>query len=589
MQSVKGMLYESIMNTFSNRQQISRGGDENAGAAVRGKPGATVGPVKPTATQTQSRGFGVDLTNNNKLASNTAPVGKKPAVATKPAATKPTAAAPAPAPAAAAAPTTGTKRTFGTQAIYGTSRPAKGTTTTTRTGPTTRSAAPAPAVASSNISGLSARPTAAPTTRSASTRSQPAVQASRPAVAVQNFAPTALARKPGAAAIAAKIAEASSQARQARQAEESIHFKDFEYDDDTTSEDDSGFESAEDEALRRGYDEDGSEVSLTDVARQAVSAHEMLESSADAMEVDDMDTMSHSKNREAVTEEEEEVEEEEAQEESSTDFGEEVYDIDAHDHAEPRFMAEYINDIYEVLRELESAPGAALDPNFLSRQNQVTPRNRSMVVDWLNEVSMKCMLRSDTVFLAVQLFDRFLHVRLVPRHKLQLIGATALLIASKFEETYSLPADDITALADGDFTKQSLLDMERLMLHCLKWNLTVPTSLLFLRRWGKAAYSDMPLHNLSKFIIELALSEYSVVRWPPSVQAASAVYLARRMSNVTPAWTATLAHYTRLSEEDVLPCAREMNKIIRTECSKPEPKAVVLKYRASNSDRKSVV
>jgi hypothetical protein len=92
----------------------------------------------------------------------------------------------------------------------------------------------------------------------------------------------------------------------------------------------------------------------------------------------------------------------------------------------------------------------------------------------------------------------------------------------------------------------------------------------------------MRQHTLCKFIIELALSEYSVIRYLPSVQAASAVYLSRRMGNLTPSWTATLKHYTGLTEEDVLPCAKELNKIVRTECSRNDPKAVVLKYRAPN-------
>jgi hypothetical protein len=296
---------------------------------------------------------------------------------------------------------------------------------------------------------------------------------------------------------------------------------------------------------------------------------------ADAMEVDDMEVVNHQilSKLSVFATDEEEVSEQDA-------FGEDVYDIDAFDMDEPRYMSEYINIIYDVLRELERAPGAMLDPNFLSKQKDVSPRHRGMVVDWLMEVSMKCVLRSDTIFLAIQLLDRFMHVRLVPRAKLQLIGATALFVASKFEETYSLPAEELANLSDGDFKKAHLLDMERVMLHSLKWNLTVPTSLLFLRRWGKAAHSDMHQHTLCKFIVELALSEYSVVRYLPSVQAASAVYLSRRMAKIQPSWTVTLTHYTGLNEEEVLPCARELNKIVRTETTRDEPKAVVLKYRA---------
>jgi len=257
-----------------------------------------------------------------------------------------------------------------------------------------------------------------------------------------------------------------------------------------------------------------------------------------------------------------------------------VEDIDAENLGDPRFLAEYINEIYDVLRKLES--DAKIDPEYMSRQKFLLPWMRGVLVDWLTEVSMKCMLRSDTLFLAVQILDRFLQVRVVPRSRLQLIGATALLIASKFEETFSLPTDDLVVLSDKDFSKEDLIKMERVMLHDLKWNLTVPTSLLFLRRYGKAAQSDLKIHTLSKFIIELSLAEYSILRWQPSTQAAASIYLARRMVGLTP-WNSTLVHYSGFVEADLIPCARQMNNLIRSETTKTEnAKAVVLKYKAEN-------
>lgn len=255
------------------------------------------------------------------------------------------------------------------------------------------------------------------------------------------------------------------------------------------------------------------------------------------------------------------------------------------DKEETTMMPCYADDIHENLIKAQ----LTITPSFLLRQKDVTSIHRSMVVHWLIELSYKQMLRSECIYHAVQIFDRVLQMSLVPRYRLQLVGATSLLLASKFEDHYFVPMGELVDLSDGDFSKKQLVRMEREVLRTLKWKLAMPTTIQFFRRWGKMIGHDFRQHTLTKFITETALVDSAVACWQPSLQAAAAVYLARRMTvderNVSAWWTSTLENCTGYTESQILPCARNINDVLRRECSKKERSAVQLMYSSSRFQR----
>lgn len=55
---------------------------------------------------------------------------------------------------------------------------------------------------------------------------------------------------------------------------------------------------------------------------------------------------------------------------------------------------------------------------------------RSILIEWLIEVAVEYSLTDMTLFLAVKYVDRFLSQAEVSRSTLQLLGVTAMLIAS---------------------------------------------------------------------------------------------------------------------------------------------------------------
>lgn len=117
----------------------------------------------------------------------------------------------------------------------------------------------------------------------------------------------------------------------------------------------------------------------------------------------------------------------------STRMLHQVEDIDANDGDNPQLLSEYVNDIYAYLFKLEIF--YPIRETFLTNQVDVTPKMRSVLLDWINEVHNQFNLELETYHMTVSMIDRYLQANTTtPRRFLQLVGVTCLFMASKYEE-----------------------------------------------------------------------------------------------------------------------------------------------------------
>ena len=82
---------------------------------------------------------------------------------------------------------------------------------------------------------------------------------------------------------------------------------------------------------------------------------------------------------------------------------------------------------------------------------------RTVLVDWLIEVHLKFTLLPETLYLTVNLIDRYLALESVSRKRLQLVGVTAMLIASKYEEIYPPEIKDFVFVTDQAYNRDDVL------------------------------------------------------------------------------------------------------------------------------------
>ena len=255
-----------------------------------------------------------------------------------------------------------------------------------------------------------------------------------------------------------------------------------------------------------------------------------------------------------------------------------VQDIDGDDADNPQLVSVYVNDIYRHLRFLEDKH--KVTPKFLDGQ-VITGKMRAILIDWLIQVHVRFNLLQETLYLTVAIIDRYLQVeKNTPREKLQLVGVTAMFIASKYEEMYCPEVGDFTYITDKAYSKAELRTMEVKMLGALDCYISYPLPLHFLRRNSKAGSVDAAQHNLAKYLMELCLPEYSMCHYKPSLIAAAVLCFSLKLLDDETVWDDTLTFYSNYSEEKVMPIVYKMAAIVvKSQSSKQQ--AVRSKYRSS--------
>jgi cyclin B len=99
-------------------------------------------------------------------------------------------------------------------------------------------------------------------------------------------------------------------------------------------------------------------------------------------------------------------------------------------------------------------------PNCLATQEEIHVKMRRVLVDWLIDVHMKFKLKPETLFMTVNLIDRYTQNHQVKRKNYQLIGVTCMLIASKYEEIYPPFLKDFIYITDQAYTKEQVVETE---------------------------------------------------------------------------------------------------------------------------------
>ncbi|KAJ4770813.1 Cyclin family protein [Rhynchospora pubera] len=213
---------------------------------------------------------------------------------------------------------------------------------------------------------------------------------------------------------------------------------------------------------------------------------------------------------------------------SNTDNVDEGSDVE-----DPQMVAPYASDIYQYLRSMEVEQKRRPLSNYIETiQQDVTANMRGVLIDWLVEVAEEYKLVSDTLYLTVSYIDRFLSYNAISRQRLQLLGVSSMLIASKYEEIVPPHVEDFCYITDNTYNKQEVVKMESDVLKFLKFEMGNPTIKTFLRRFIKAGHEDgkgldLVLESLAYYLAELSLIDYGCIKFLPSVVAASAVFLAR--------------------------------------------------------------
>lgn len=235
-----------------------------------------------------------------------------------------------------------------------------------------------------------------------------------------------------------------------------------------------------------------------------------------------------------------------------------VEDFDAESANDPFAVSEYAMDIFDYLKSREVKYKIE---DYMDKQVDLTRFMRSLLVDWMVEVQENFELNHETLYLGVKIVDTYLSKVSVGKQTLQLVGAAAMFIASKFDERVPPLVDDLTYICDGAYTHDELIAMEVAILRVIGFDLAMPLSYRFLRRYARCAKIAMPQLTLARYILEMSLLEYNMVTVSDSKLAAATLLLSLKMQNLG-GWTPTLEYYSGYKLEDIHDLCHQLNEML---------------------------
>ena len=95
--------------------------------------------------------------------------------------------------------------------------------------------------------------------------------------------------------------------------------------------------------------------------------------------------------------------------------------------------------------------------DYMDGQPEIHWGMRETLVNWLLQVHLRYHMLPETLWIAINIVDRFLSKRVVSIAKLQLVGVTAMFIASKYEEILAPSIEEFGLMTESGFTKEEIM------------------------------------------------------------------------------------------------------------------------------------
>ncbi len=154
---------------------------------------------------------------------------------------------------------------------------------------------------------------------------------------------------------------------------------------------------------------------------------------------------------------------------------------------------------------------------------------RPYLIDFLIEAHAAFSLLPETLFLTVNLLDRYCSKRVVYKQHYQLVGCAALLIAAKYgDKKDRVPQiHELNNMCCGLYDAGMFTQMEMHVLNTLDWNIGHPTVDFFTQLIVAEERDDQEVDHMAAYICEIALYHRDFVSTKPSVMARASLYLAR--------------------------------------------------------------
>ena len=257
---------------------------------------------------------------------------------------------------------------------------------------------------------------------------------------------------------------------------------------------------------------------------------------------------------------------------------------------------EYINIIYyNLLKEEELRIKPMPDYTYMSRQNEINDKMRSILVDWLIEVHFKFSFTDETLFMTILIIDRYLSICKITRTKFQLLGITALMIACKHEEIDLPKIKDFIYITDDAYTKNEVIKMEEEVLDKLNFEFVYPSPIKFFEYLSLHFNFSKKCHMMGKYLMETFLLDIKSVKYKPSIISCACTYIVMKFFKIQNYQESYNKKFfvldetvEKYSEYNIKECAKDICVLVDN-ISKTKYKACFKKYSKPENEKVSIL
>jgi hypothetical protein len=113
----------------------------------------------------------------------------------------------------------------------------------------------------------------------------------------------------------------------------------------------------------------------------------------------------------------------------------------------------------------------------MEQQPDIALSMRRALIEFITDLHSAYTLRPETLFLAINLMDRYASKRIIHKRHYQLVGCAALLVAAKYEDSKENQpcTSDLKRYCREIYDIPAFNQMERHILHTLDWRMGHPT------------------------------------------------------------------------------------------------------------------
>ncbi|KAG5940610.1 hypothetical protein E4U53_007560 [Claviceps sorghi] len=188
---------------------------------------------------------------------------------------------------------------------------------------------------------------------------------------------------------------------------------------------------------------------------------------------------------------------------------------------------EYLEDIMSHMRHMEDE--TLPDATLIDMQREIQWFMRPYLIDFLVEAHAAFALLPETLFLTVNLLDRYCSKRVVYKQHYQLVGCAALLIAAKYGDKKDRVPQiyELNNMCCGLYDAGMFTQMEMHVLNTLEWTIGHPTVDFFSQLMVTEEYDDGEVEQMAGYLSEIALYHRDFVSTKPSIMARACLALSR--------------------------------------------------------------